>query len=494
MIELAAAALGQSASGSAVRTWTDSTGKYQVEAELVDCRDGTVRLKKAGGKIISLPLSRLSAADRKLVEQILAEGSAPSEGGVDVSSWVGADAVIELIGGAKSRGRIVAADGESISFEATVGSRTFLRKYPVERISALTIGGKRHVLGGTSRPGTSEAAPVGTRRTRGQIDALIEQLGGTPPDWWDSVPLDYPRTLDLAWPQPPPDGWNNQKNVGQFVWDVVNPNPSKWQEGVRFMHHLLEVNQDQPAVRLRATTELGRMYHDLLQDYARAAFWWRRAGVDRGDRTRAGVHLAECYWKLGNKQMAVDLLKRLPPTFAMIKLWADLGETQSALRLAEANTRGQAADVAYVYAGDACRVAGEHRKALQYYQKLLEMPATGQAAERIKRNQQRARANVEAIKLFDMLDLRRVPDGLYRSSSPAYAGVLHVEVSVGGSRLESVKVTEHQEKQFYSALIDTTRKIVENQSVKGIDATSSATITSEAIINATAKALSAGMK
>ena len=64
-----------------------------------------------------------------------------------------------------------------------------------------------------------------------------------------------------------------------------------------------------------------------------------------------------------------------------------------------------------------------------------------------------------------------------------------VEVVVKAGRIASVKVTQHSEKQFYSAMTETPNKIVERQSVKDIDACTGATITSEAIINATAKAL-----
>ena len=67
-----------------------------------------------------------------------------------------------------------------------------------------------------------------------------------------------------------------------------------------------------------------------------------------------------------------------------------------------------------------------------------------------------------------------------------------VEVTVAGGLIESVKVTQHREKQYYSSLTYTPRKILAKQGVSGIDATSSATITSEAIINATAKALADG--
>jgi uncharacterized protein with FMN-binding domain len=69
-----------------------------------------------------------------------------------------------------------------------------------------------------------------------------------------------------------------------------------------------------------------------------------------------------------------------------------------------------------------------------------------------------------------------------------------VEVVVASGRIESVRISRHREKQYYSSLTDTPEKILKRQGVAGIDATSSATITSEAIINATAKALAGGLK
>ena len=71
---------------------------------------------------------------------------------------------------------------------------------------------------------------------------------------------------------------------------------------------------------------------------------------------------------------------------------------------------------------------------------------------------------------------------------------VHVEVAVRGGRIASVEVTKHKEKQYYTALTETPRKIIEKQGLKGVDATTSATITAEAIINATAKALAQGLK
>jgi len=188
--------------------------------------------------------------------------------------------------------------------------------------------------------------------------------------------------------------------------------------------------------------------------------------------------------------MAVELLGRLPTRYESIKLWADLGEVDKALRIAESLAEGRSPDEAYLYAGDACRLAGRFPEALQYYRKVLAVPPT----ERTERNQKRARASVEAIELFELSDVSRIPDGTYRASSLGYEAPIAVEVVVRDRRLAAVRVASHREKQFYSALSDTPAKILAKQGVKGVDATSGATITSEAILNATAKALAGAAK
>ena len=49
------------------RKWTDSTGQFTVEADMVDVRDGTVHLRIADGRIITVPLRELSPADQEFV-------------------------------------------------------------------------------------------------------------------------------------------------------------------------------------------------------------------------------------------------------------------------------------------------------------------------------------------------------------------------------------------------------------------------------------------
>lgn len=51
----------------AVRTWTDDTGKYTIEAEFRGVVGGQVRLRKLDGSEISLPMEKLSLADRQWI-------------------------------------------------------------------------------------------------------------------------------------------------------------------------------------------------------------------------------------------------------------------------------------------------------------------------------------------------------------------------------------------------------------------------------------------
>jgi hypothetical protein len=50
------------------RTWTDSTGNYQVEATLVAFNDSTVVLKKENHRLVAVPIDKLSKDDRAYLE------------------------------------------------------------------------------------------------------------------------------------------------------------------------------------------------------------------------------------------------------------------------------------------------------------------------------------------------------------------------------------------------------------------------------------------
>jgi uncharacterized protein with FMN-binding domain len=168
-----------------------------------------------------------------------------------------------------------------------------------------------------------------------------------------------------------------------------------------------------------------------------------------------------------------------------------MGEVKTALFLAEDMAQAGYPDIGYLAAGDACRLAGRYKEALGYYRQVA---AATKGWNDIKQNKTRAQASIEAIRAAEGLDLSRVRDGTYNATSIAYAGPLSVAVTVAGGRIVAVKVTRHEEKQYYTALADTPAQIIKKQGIKGVDAVTSATITSEAIMNATVKALAQGAK
>jgi hypothetical protein len=57
------------AGASAIRTWTDSSGKFKIEAKFIALAEGKVTLEKPDGVQIKMPLEKLSAADQKFVTE-----------------------------------------------------------------------------------------------------------------------------------------------------------------------------------------------------------------------------------------------------------------------------------------------------------------------------------------------------------------------------------------------------------------------------------------
>src|SRR6185436_7616052 len=228
---------------------------------------------------------------------------------------------------------------------------------------------------------------------------------------------------------------------------------------------------------------LGNMYHDLHQDWARAAFWKQMAGETDT------LELAHCYFKLGSKDMAVDILKKYGADTtrhaSIVRLWAEIGDHTRALQLAE-QMATSIPDAGNLAAADVSKMMGKFPEAIAYYQKTL---AATSGSRDLDQNKKRAQASIDALKAAEGVDLKKVPDGKYKADSFGYSSQVEVEVTVASGRISDVRVTQHHEKQYYSSIIETCANIIQKQGAKGVDATSGATITSEAIINATVKAL-----
>ncbi len=99
-------------SSSWARKWTSNTGKYSIEAELVEVRDKKVTLRKPDGSVVTLPVARLSDQDRRYLKTLkkstakqstLDDGAKNSPSGPKVSGTINGHVFtpdkIELEGG-----------------------------------------------------------------------------------------------------------------------------------------------------------------------------------------------------------------------------------------------------------------------------------------------------------------------------------------------------------------------------------------------------------
>jgi len=331
---------------------------------------------------------------------------------------------------------------------------------------------------------TTVVPPAVVKRTPAEVDAYIQQAGPTPPDWWDSVPLNVPNNVDLVWGSPRGGAKGGKQNLSQFVNSIIQTNPGRWREGAKLLHHALTVNKDDPAALKPIMQGLADLYLNYLADYARAAFWYRKAGVV------ADLNIARCYWKLGCKELAIPIVEKNANSRRdnIPKIWSDMGETDRAVQAALAIARKpNMADEGCRLAGDACLAAGRYPEALNYYQQGLAAATRDNVKARIT-------DDIEMVRMAQGFDLKRIRDGTWTAEVYGFAAPLEVEVVVKGGRIVSCRVTRHKETRVYSALYYVPNQIVEKQGVKGVDAVTSATITSEAILQAAQKALLQGMK
>ena len=399
--------------------------------------------------------------------------------------------LVEFVNGSTLTGKMleIRKDAREFDFSSKFGQTAVTRTYPYASVHAVTFNGKRFVLTPKQAMSAGETSTGETTRTPAELRKHIEQVGGTPPDWLASTDMNHPSSLDLDWPLKPSGKWDESKNIGQYIWGRVNPNVSRWKPGIKLVHHVMERHQRNPTLLKRDMEKLGEMYFTLLQDYPRAAYWLQKAKVSA--TTPTGIHLAECYWRLGSKPMAMDMLKGRSLHLNAIKLLGDMGEVDKAMALTASYANTNSFNEAFLNAGDALRGAGRLDEAIEYYQRVLDINKA-RNAEYLKRYQARAAESIEAIKLFDKADVSRVADGTYTAHSTGYNGQMDVEVTVADQKIRDVRVTKHSEKQFYSALTDTTTQIIDQQGIQNVDGTSGATITSQAIVSATARALAKG--
>ena len=366
-------------------------------------------------------------------------------------------------------------------------------------------------------------------RTKAEIDALIEKAGSTPPDWWESTELRYPDTLDMNWPvlsQGRGEGrdgrrqrggrgermgrggrgergggeGNSNVNVDQYIYNVIYPNPSRFKEGIKLVNHLMIMHKDDQRKLQRSLNTLGLMFYELMEDYARAAFWWSKYAEKGGSPDP--VKMARCYWELGSREMAIETLSRMSNSYRVneddvIRLWAKMGQVDKAIEMIKTDTGPNTQAHSYLLTAEVYRQAGRYDEAIAYYQKVLTLPdsSTRPRDHHDIDGKIKANANLEATRMLSTLGLKRIPDGTYTGSSIAYGGTLYIKVTIDKGRIESVEITQHRETPSYFIIAEqTARQIVSKQGFEGVDVITGATMTSDAIINAAVKALAEAVK
>ena len=103
------------------RKWTDSTGHFSVEAELVQLQDGSVHLKKANGGIIAVALERLSEADQEFVKRQIEGPGGAAAATVRLTALTGKPRELAKDDG-KPAGKKSLPRGHAVAFEAPEGS------------------------------------------------------------------------------------------------------------------------------------------------------------------------------------------------------------------------------------------------------------------------------------------------------------------------------------------------------------------------------------
>lgn len=80
--------LAATALAAEIRKWTSKDGQYSTEAELVEQDNVNVTLKKESGETVTVPLARLSDADRRYLRELKKKPAAPKEPLVSYTNFV----------------------------------------------------------------------------------------------------------------------------------------------------------------------------------------------------------------------------------------------------------------------------------------------------------------------------------------------------------------------------------------------------------------------
>ncbi len=142
-----ASAPGQEASGKS-RLWSDATGKFKIDAVMLDRNANAVRLQKTDGRVITVPVSKLSKNDQDYLKSLDAEP--------DENPFAG--------GAAPVMNRKIAQVGDNLNV---------LASFACDDIQPLPSLGTELMVGGTELPGTLSPDPGDRLPTYKPFSALV---------------------------------------------------------------------------------------------------------------------------------------------------------------------------------------------------------------------------------------------------------------------------------------------------------------------------------
>lgn len=425
--------------------------------------------------------------------------------------------VLVLKSGTRYKGKVVKDKDGVIKFRVKLPMGTAVMTFTYKRIRSVTVGGKTRFIKAIAvskpasnkpapRPGSTPVANLGPKpepktvpkpapdprkwngipiRTSAEVEALIAKAAADP-SWLASTTLNFPKTLRLDWTRAG-GGWKPNVNMGAHLISIVYRSPNKWKYGAKLLQHTATVNRGKAAALKKSYEAMGRHYSDFLGDPARAAYWWRKAGAQPWK-------LADCYRRLGSREMAVAQMRRIAggriAVDQVIHQWAMLGDQSSALRLVEAYARSRP-DFAYRAAGRVYRFAGKFKEAAAYFDKVL---ALKKGSRQLNRNKTYCRDAAAAMKAIIGYAPGKLRDGTYSGTGKGFRGNINVSVTVSGGKITAAKVTSHRDDWSGRSTFELPRRIVEQNGLAGVDLVSRATYSSDGTINGAARAIAKAMK
>jgi hypothetical protein len=112
-------------SGLSAREWTDASGTYKFDGDLIAATEDTIVLRRMKGELEAYETKQLSEADREFVKQHLEEKKTATNP-EEMQTWTGRD-------GYKIRGRVIGYGRQSVTLTHERG-KTTINKKPIEEI------------------------------------------------------------------------------------------------------------------------------------------------------------------------------------------------------------------------------------------------------------------------------------------------------------------------------------------------------------------------